>query len=662
MRIWVAMLLLAASALAQTNRGSISGTVFDASSSVIAGAHVTVTSVGTNEVHKVSTSDAGSFSVPNLDPVTYRVEVEAAGFKKKIVDNVKVDTASNATVNVTMETGSVDTSVTVLAEAAMVNTESGTTSSTISERELRDVPLVNRSVLDLALTLPNVSGDAGSENPGLTAGTSCPGCTLSVGGGRPLSTQMMADGTNNTGISLGRSMVSFSPETVQEFTVQTTVYSAEYGTTGGGIINATTKSGTNRLNGTALWYNRNPAFAAAPWTTAANNRPQPTLKYNQFSLSAGGPVWIPKVYNGKNKTFWFAAYEPFYRRDHLDQYGLLPTDAMRQGDFSDVVNTASGWIPRSVAAQFATIAPAAVAPVDSTIYQNYTLVNGNQFTPITLATGATATPFPGNVIPKSMQDASALKAVALIAPAGAYYVNSNGLISNAFLPRRLRQEEKRYTTRIDHTISDKNRVFLRFTATPIVKTQDTPLSPTSNGAEYSWAKQAMLSDTHTFSASLYNDLRLNYTRGRFSSTVAPEYDAKTGANINTDLGLPNITHGGVPGLNTLFPGSSFGGGGSTATGIGGGGSTQNEDVEERYAITDIVYKVRGAMSFKFGVDVSHALQDVTPLFAALGGQYAFAGTQTNSTNTTAGTGGAPWASFLLGVPNGNVTLRNVEIP
>jgi hypothetical protein len=662
MRIWVAMLLLAASAFAQTNRGSISGTVFDASSSVIAGAHVTVTSVGTNEVHKVSTSDAGSFSVPNLDPVTYRVEVEAAGFKKKIVDNVKVDTASNATVNVTMETGSVDTSVTVLAEAAMVNTESGTTSSTISERELRDVPLVNRSVLDLALTLPNVSGDAGSENPGLTAGTSCPGCTLSVGGGRPLSTQMMADGTNNTGISLGRSMVSFSPETVQEFTVQTTVYSAEYGTTGGGIINATTKSGTNRLNGTALWYNRNPAFAAAPWTTAANNRPQPTLKYNQFSLSAGGPVWIPKVYNGKNKTFWFAAYEPFYRRDHLDQYGLLPTDAMRQGDFSDVVNTASGWIPRSVAAQFATIAPAAVAPVDSTIYQNYTLVNGNQFTPITLATGATATPFPGNVIPKSMQDASALKAVALIAPAGAYYVNSNGLISNAFLPRRLRQEEKRYTTRIDHTISDKNRVFLRFTATPIVKTQDTPLSPTSNGAEYSWAKQAMISDTHTFSASLYNDIRLNYTRGRFSSTVAPEYDAKTGANINTDLGLPNITHGGVPGLNTLFPGSSFGGGGSTATGIGGGGSTQNEDVEERYAITDIVYKVRGAMSFKFGVDVSHALQDVTPLFAALGGQYAFSGTQTNSTNTSTGTGGAPWASFLLGVPNGNVTLRNVEIP
>jgi hypothetical protein len=662
MRIWAAMLLLAGSALAQTNRGSISGTVFDPSGAVIAGTHVTVTNVGTNEARKVTTSEAGSYSVANLDPVTYRVEAEAPGFKKKVVDNVKVDTATNVTVNVTMEPGSVDTSVTVTAEAAMINTESGTTSSTISEREIRDVPLVNRSVLDLALTLPNVSGDAGSENPAMVSVTTCPGCNLSVGGGRPLSTQMMADGTNNTGVSLARTMVSFSPETVQEFTVQTTVYSAEYGTTGGGIINATTKSGTNRLTGTALWYNRNPAFAAAPWTQAANNRPQPTLKYNQFSFAAGGPVYIPKIYNGKNKSFWFGAFEPFYRRDHLDQYGLLPTDAMRQGDFSDVVNTASGWIPKAVAAQFAAIAPAAVAPVDSTIYRNYTLVNGNQFTPVALATGATATPFPGNVIPKSMLDPSALKAVALIAPAGAYYVNSNGLISNAFLPRRLKQEEKRYTMRLDHTISDSNRVFFRFTATPIVKTQDTPLSPTSNGADYSWAKQAMLSDTHTFGPTLYNDLRLNYTRGRFSSTVAPEYDARTGANINTDLGLPNITHGGVPGLNGLFPGSSFGGGGSTATGIGGGGSTQNEDVEERYALTDIVYKVHGAMSFKFGADLSHALQNVTPLFAALGGQYAFSNIQTNSTNTSTGTGGSPWASFLLGVPNGNVTLRNVEIP
>jgi hypothetical protein len=335
---------------------------------------------------------------------------------------------------------------------------------------------------------------------------------------------------------------------------------------------------------------------------------------------------------------------------------------MRQGDFTDVVNTASGWLPRSVAAQFASIAHNAVSPLDSAIYQNYTLVNGNQFLPITAATGTTNQPFPGNMIPKSMLDPSALKAVSLVAPAGAYYLNSNGLISNAFLPRRLRQDEKRYTVRIDHNFGDKNKLSGRYTATPIIKTQDTPVSPTSNGAEYSWAKQAMIADTHTFGPTLYNDLRLNYTRGRFSSTVAPEFDPATGRNINTELGLPNITKGGVPALNGLFPGSSFGGGGSTATSIGGGASTQNEDREERYAITDIVYKVHGAMSLKIGTDLSHSLQNVIPLFAALGGQYGFSSIQTNSTGTNAGTGGSPWASFLLGVPNGNVTLRNVEVP
>ena len=113
----------------------------------------------------------------------------------------------------------------------------------------------------------------------------------------------------------------------------------------------------------------------------------PTLKYNQFSLAAGGPVYIPKLYNGKNKTFWFAAFEPNYRRDHLDQYGLLPTEGMRSGDFSGLVNTPSGWLPQTVVDQYKSIAPNAVTANDSAIYQQYNLVTGNQFTPITLARG-----------------------------------------------------------------------------------------------------------------------------------------------------------------------------------------------------------------------------------------------------------------------------------
>ena len=357
-----------------------------------------------------------------------------------------------------------------------------------------------------------------------------------------------------------------------------------------------------------------------------------------------------------------AKKEPAARPPALHQYGVLPTDGMRAGDYSGLVNTPSGWLPQSVVNQFQGTSPGAVSANDSVIYDQYNVVNGNQFTPITLATGQTFAPFPGNAIPKSMLDTSAQKALQYIVPAGPYYLNSNGLISNIVTPRVLTQDERRYTVRVDQTIGGKNRLTGRYTATPIVKTQGSPISPTTNGAEYSAATQAMLADTHIISPTLLNDLRLNYTRGRFSNTAAPEFDATTGQNLNTILGLPNLTKGGVPLFGGLFPGSSLGGGSSTATGLGSGGSTSAEDREERYEVSNIVYKTTGSMSWKFGVDLSHALQNVTPLFAALGGSYSFSNVQTNSTGTSSGTGGSPFASFLLGVANGNVTLRNTEIP
>lgn len=656
----IALFVYASFLAGQTNRGGISGTVSDASGAVVPGASVTVTNVGTNETRKLVTSDSGTYTAQSLEPVTYRILVEANGFKKAIVENIKVDTATLETVNVKLEAGSVNTQITISADAVMVNTESGTTGATVTEREIQDVPLLNRSVLDLALTLANVGGDAGSEHPGITAGTTCPGCNLSLNGGRPLNTLMLADGANNTGISLARSIVSFTPETVQEFTVQTSVYSAEYSSTGGGVINATTKSGSNRIAGTVLWYNRNPDFAAAPFTLASTNRSPPTLKDNQFSIAAGGPIFIPSykikrkpLYDGRNKTFWFGAIEPEYRRDYLAQYALVPTAANRMGDFSGMVNTSSGFLPASVAAQFNQKVTA-----DATLYQNYS-VNSNQFTLLPAPTGNTTyAPFPNNIIPTSLLDPTAVKALQYLAPAatGGYFLNSNGTVSNLDNPRLLREDTKRYTLRIDHLFNERNRLFGRYSATPIIKTQNYPISPTSSTAEYSYGKQLMVADTHTFSPTVMNDLRVNYTRGRFSSTVVPQFDAATGENLNALLGLPNITRGGVPLISGLGVGSG------TGVGIGSGGSTEVDDREERYAAADIVYKSNGRMSWKFGFDFNKSLQNVVPLYGALGGNYAFSNIQTDSTGTSSGTGGNGFASFLLGVPNGNVALRSTEVP
>ena len=644
----IATLLLCASFVAaQTNRGGITGTITDKTGGTVANASVVITNLGTNETFHLKTGESGAFTSQNLDPVSYRVEVSADGFKKSVTDHVKVDTASVVTVNFTLEPGSVQSEVTVTAEAPLMNLESGAASQTITQDQIDNSPLVNRSVLDLALVLPNVTGDAGSEDPGVGAGAAVPGFNLSINGGRAGSSLIMADGVNNTGVGVARAVVSFSPETVQEFSVQTNAYSAEFGRTGGGVINATTKSGTNQLHGTALWYQRNPATNAAPFTTASTNRPVSNTRDNQFSLAAGGPVYIAKVYNGHNRTFFFAAVEPRYRTDHIQVDGLMPTDPMRQGDFSNTVRVTNGdSVPvlSSVAARFPT-----VATTDATIYQYFNL-NGNQLAinPAP-ASGQTLVPFPNNVIPKNMLDPVSLKLLQYVPKANTdFFVDPSGNLANTLIQRSLQNNNTRYTARIDHSISDRNHLNLRATIVPIVGVTGYGSEVNGNGGNYSTSRQYMLSDTHVFTPAVMNDLRLNYTRGRFSGTFAPEWDVKTGRNLSTELGLPSLTHGGVP---TMAIGLG------TYGGIGAGGSTLGDNVEERYNISDAVYITRGKFSIKAGADITHELLNVANYLYSTGGGYNFRPYETSSNGTKSGTGGIQFATFLMGVPD-SVSLNN----
>jgi Carboxypeptidase regulatory-like domain len=184
-RIIFFLLLLSLTIIGQTNKGGITGTVTDTKGEPVAGATVTITNTGTNQSVVVITSSEGSFSASSLEPVTYSVKVEASNFKKTIVEKVKVDTSTVSTVNVILEAGTITEQVTVEADLQTVNTESGTTSQTITERQLRDLPLNNRSVLDLAMTMPNVAGDAGSEDVDANSTQPVPGFNLTVNGGRP---------------------------------------------------------------------------------------------------------------------------------------------------------------------------------------------------------------------------------------------------------------------------------------------------------------------------------------------------------------------------------------------------------------------------------------------------------------------------------------------
>lgn len=653
--------------VAQTNLGGISGTVTDLNGAVIPNASVTITNVGTNRTLTLTTSDDGVYSATTLEPTFYRITVVAPNFRKTVVENLKVDTASTSTANITLEPGGVsDTTITVTAEAPLLNVESGVTSQTITERQIRDLPVGNRSVLDLATTVPNVSGGAGSEDPAVTVNVPAPGTNLNLNGGRPGETTILADGVTNTGIGIARQVVSFSPDVVQEFTVQTSAFSAEYGQTGGGVINTTTKSGTNNFRGTLYWFNRNPYFAAAPYTTQPVNRPRNELRQNNFGAIIGGPVYLPRfgeggprLYNGRDRTFFFFAFEPRYSSNSTPIDALLPTDQMRRGDFTNAVLVAggatgfgtitNGITTRDVAQRYG-------VPIvnDLVLYQQFDSV-GNQFV---RRPAAQYTLFPGNTIPASLLDPTAQRLLEFMPSAGDYFLTSAGQLRNYSSTRFVRINEKRYTARLDHAITENNKINVRLTSTPILGVRGVGPKETSVnalGSDFSASKQLLIGDTHVFSPTVVNDLRLNYTRGDYSRTNPPEFQTR---NLSTELGLPSLTTGGLPAFRLVS---------STGLNIGqsnvaGGGNQLRDNIEETFNIADTLSYTRGNMNFKFGVDLRHQRQKLVDIGTYSGGDYTFGSFLTNSNGlTTGGTGGNEFATFLLGVPS-VVDLRSAVVP
>jgi outer membrane receptor protein involved in Fe transport len=643
----VLILFLAMPLWSQTNKGSISGTIFDASGAVLPGATVAITNIGTGHKIVLATSEQGAYQAPNLDPVYYQIEVEAPGFKKATMDRVKVDTATPLTVNLTLQVGIRSDVVQVTAAMPLINAESGVVSQTISERQIMDVPLNNRSALDLAMTVANVHGDAGNEDPDLASTIPTPGFNLFVNGGRAGSTSILADGARNTGVGLARAVVTFSPDSVQEFTVMTSNYSAEYGQSSGGVINITTKSGKNKFSGNINWYNRNPIFQAGTFTTSATVRPKRNLRQNQLGAIFQGPVYIPRLYDGHNRTFFFVSFEPRYYSESTPNEPLLPTDAMRKGDFSNLVNVSGAQAPRDVAARFPQF-----TTTDVVIY-NQLLVQGNRYLrPQSMPAGTTTFPqFPNNVIPAAMLDPTALKIQEMIPKAGEYFVSSSNTLANYSTTTFIKNKEVRLTTKIDHQLTQSNRLSGRYTQVPVrgdkgcCDFQIGVNEINTSGTDYSSSRQILLTDTHTWS-KMVNELILNYTRGRFTRNMPPMYDIYSGKNWSTELGLPSLTKGGLP---SFAMGAYY---------MGFSQSQQNENLEQTFNIANNFSWIRGNMTWKFGVDLADMRFRTAPMYGGPGGRYEF-NRNTTWTNSalTSGTGGAHYAQFLLGVPN-LVTLRD----
>lgn len=301
------VLVAALPPLAAQNFGEITGTVMDASGSAIVGAQVTITSTTTNQSRKAATNDAGSYSAPFLVPGVYDVSVASSGFKVATRRAVDLQVDAVARIDFQLQVGEVTQQVEVTGGAPLVDTENTALGTVIENRRIVDLPLNGRNYLQLVTLSPNVTTEGGSGGAynlgGLRAQTS-----LSIAGQRLEFNRYTLDGVENTDPNWNSWIIGPSVDAIQEFKVQTGVYSAEFGR-GSAQINVTTKAGGNAFHGTAFEFLRNSALDARGWLQSQGAKNP--FRRNQYGFTLGGPVWIPKVFNGKEVGDLFKGFDYF---------------------------------------------------------------------------------------------------------------------------------------------------------------------------------------------------------------------------------------------------------------------------------------------------------------------------------------------------------------
>src|SRR5439155_759671 len=305
-------LLFTAAALAQTSTGSITDLVADATGAAIAGSRIAVRNTSNNATVNTASTATGNFTAPSLPPGDYEIAVTAPGFKRAAAAHVEVRATQITTQNITLEVGDVAESVTVSGEVPLINPNSASATTTVGDKILEDLPFMDRSTLSVVLLTPGAQGDpqynggVQSELPGIFTQAIAPGAALSIGGGIPGGGSTLVDGSDITSAGTGRMVMTFSFDQVQEVSVQANGIPAQNGRTTSAIINQATRSGSNQFHGNASWSHLDPYFQ----TQAVGAAFPPTTHYNHIALAIGGPVIIPKLYNGRNRTFFWATGEP----------------------------------------------------------------------------------------------------------------------------------------------------------------------------------------------------------------------------------------------------------------------------------------------------------------------------------------------------------------
>src|SRR5690349_19521824 len=372
------LLLLAAVEIvaAQVSSATITGRVQDASGAAVQGAKITITQQSTSESRDLLTNDRGEFNAPNLHIGQYSVTVTMHGFKTQIFNDITIEIDKVLNLPVTLQPGVITESVEVTGGAPLIDTVTSSLGQVIDNKKVNDLPLNGRNVWALGLL-------SGNSVPVKGINSNLP---FTGGGGRYQTNDILLDGIDNntiaTGGSIGYNGINYSPsvDAVAEFKVKTNNYSAEYGRSAGTIVSAITKSGTNALHGDAWEFLRNNVLDANNFFSNASGTPRQPYRQNQFGFTLGGPIVLPKIYNGHNSTFFFLDYEGVRRVTSASSTVIdIPPPAFRTGDFSSYAATI--YDPRG-----------------RTLNSRGLVIS---------------TPFPGNVIPSAQLNPGALATLAL---------------------------------------------------------------------------------------------------------------------------------------------------------------------------------------------------------------------------------------------------------
>jgi hypothetical protein len=348
----VALLLVATAGHTQdSTTGSISGTVTDSTGAVVKGATVVITNTDRNHVERTLTTNGnGFYTAPSLPLGAYSVRVSEAGFKTVNVTKLTLNPTDALTVNRALVAGDTSETVSVTADEARVNMEDATSAGLIDSTQINNLVMVSRNYESLMNLQPGVVFGGASDNiqrGPVGVGGAASTNDFSINGGRYTSNNWTIDGADNVDRGANATLYVYpSPDAIAEFKTLRGQYSAQFGRNSSGQIDVVTKSGTNGFHGSAYEYFRNDAFDAAGYYNDTKKLPVSKYRYNDFGFSFGGPVWIPKLYNGKNKTFFFVSEEWLREVTYATLPANVPTQAERNGDFSNdwYKNTAGSWV------------------------------------------------------------------------------------------------------------------------------------------------------------------------------------------------------------------------------------------------------------------------------------------------------------------------------